>query len=166
MTPASSDAHEHDRASDSGAEAVQLQTLCAGRMPLAVASLPDASSSDAMRERLDDAGVAPLAGFFGMSLPQGAKVAFVLDDGELRLVDDGNRALLRAPREGLDSSWVAAARAHRGTMFIVLIGADLSADGGADDVGTLIERHARSGDARGAVIGFGEERPSLPLLFG
>lgn len=144
---------------------VQVRTLLAGPMPLLVASVGSEGRSAELRESVSVAGLAPLSAFLGADLPQGAKVGFVVEGPELRLVDERDRVLLRAPRQGLDEAWLDRALAKKGTMFVVAEQLDLSAGEPAGQLVRLLDEQARSHGVIGAIVGVIEERPKLPLLF-
>lgn len=146
-------------------DGVQVRTLLAGPMPLLVASLGDGQRATELREAVIAAGLRSLPGFIGTELPQGARVGFVVEGPELRLVDERDNALMRADRDGLDDAWLDAALAKKGTLFVVVDGLDL---GDREPAGVLAQRldtAARSHGAIGAIVGVVEERPKLPLLF-
>jgi hypothetical protein len=149
----------------SGADAVAVRTLLVAGMPLLVASTPDAGRGPALVAALRDAGVLDLEGFLGRDLPRGARVGFQIDPRELRLVDEREDALLRAPRDGIDADWVAAALRLKGTMLVVVRGGHPDPDLDARALAATIEERARAGQAQGAIVGVAEERLSLPLLF-
>lgn len=147
------------------ADAVQVRTLLAGPLPLLVAALGGGSRSVDLRNAVATAGLHPLSGFIGAELPRGAKVGFVVEGAEFRLVDERDDALLRAARSGLDEAWLEAALARKGTLFVVVDGMDLDAAEPAADLAQRIDEQARSGHVIGAIVGVIEERPKLPLLF-
>ena len=145
---------------------VRLRTLLVGDLPLLIASVPSAGPAGQLVDALADRGVPALTGFVGVDLPRGARVGFMIDASELRLVDDREQALLRAPREGLDQGWLEVARRLKGTMTVVVVDLDVGPETPRDDLVRLVDQAARGGSARGAIIGVAEERPVLPLLFG
>ncbi len=153
------DVDEHGRG-----QGVQVRTLLVGGMPLLVAS--SRSEDEQLRERVVAAGVEPLDAFVGRELPRGARVGFVVDDTELRLVDERDTTLLRAAREGLDSGWFDRARQLKGTMLVLVRARDLAPLHDERSMARLLDDAASDGDAWGAVVGFGEQRPSLPLMIG
>ncbi len=149
----------------SGADAVALRSLLVAGMPLLVASVPDVGRGPQLLATLREAGVAELAGFLGRELPRGARVGFQLDRQELRLVDEREEALLRAPRPGVDAEWTQAALRLKGTMLVVLRGGHPDPDLDARQLATTIEERSQSGQAFGAIVGVAEERLSLPMVF-
>ncbi len=151
--------------SGEAADGVQLRTLLAGPMPLLVASIAGQGRPAELRDVLAAAGLSPLSGFIGADLPRGAKVGFVIEGSEFRLVDESDNALLRAARSGLDEAWLGAALAKKGTMFVVVDGMDLSDQQPAPELARELDERARSGTVIGAIVGVIEERPKLPLLF-
>jgi hypothetical protein len=151
--------------SGAGADAVHLRMLVVGGLPLLVAGVGDQGRGAQLRERLDDAGLVALDRFVGADLPRGARVGFVLDTQELRLVDERDDALLRAPRSGVDAAWLAAARRLKGTMTVVATGLEVDATTPPPELARRIDQLARDGHVIGAIVGVIEERPSLPLLF-
>lgn len=146
-------------------DAVALRTLLVAGMPLLVASVPETGRGPTLVAALRDAGVTDLEGFLGRDLPRGARVGFQVDRRELRLVDEREDALLKAPRVGLDADWVAAALRLKGTMLVVLRGGHPDPDLDARTLAATIEERARTGQALGAIVGVAEERLSLPLVF-
>jgi hypothetical protein len=147
------------------ADGVAVRTLVVRELPLLVASIGEAGRGPLLLTALEERGVVALRGFLGAPLPQGAKVGFMLDRDELKLVDDRDDTLLRAPRSGIDDGWLEHARRLRGTMTVVLRGPapDPSLEPGA--LARLCDERAGEGNAWGAIIGVAEERPSLPLIF-
>ncbi len=146
-------------------DGVQVRTLLAGPMPLLVASVGTEGRSAELRAAVAAAGLTPLAGFLGADLPRGAKVGFVVEGPELRLVDERDNARLRAPREGLDEAWLERALAKKGTMFVVAERLDLSDQEPAGSLAHRLDELAGAGGVIGAIVGVIEERPKLPLLF-
>jgi hypothetical protein len=149
----------------SGDDGVAIRTLVVGGLPLLVAGVGDAGRGPQLRAALEERGVAALASFVGAELPRGAQVGFMLGTSELRLVDDRDDTMLRAAREGLDEGWLAAARRLKGTMTVVVRGASPAPELTASELAAVVDERARDGDAWGAIVGFAEERMSLPLLF-
>lgn len=147
------------------ADGVQVRTLLAGPLPLLVASLGDGQRATELREAVVAAGLRSLPGFIGAELPQGARVGFVLEGPELRLVDERDDALLRADRSGLDDAWLDAALTKKGTMFVVVDGLDLGDREPAGALARRLDAAARADEVIGAIVGVVEERPKLPLLF-
>lgn len=146
-------------------DGVALRSLLAGGLPLLVASLTEHGRAPRLHAALVEAGLEPLAGFIGHDLPRGARVGFQLDTQELRLVDEREDTLLRAPREGLDAGWVAAAKRLKGTMVVVLSGGHPDPELTPRALATTVDERAQQGQALGAIIGVVEERPGLPLVF-
>lgn len=146
-------------------EGIALRSLVAGPQPLLVASAGYEGRAGQLRSALDAAGLQRLDSFLGSSLPKGAKVGFVVTQEEVRLVDERDDALLRAPREGFSSEWLEAATRLRGTMFVVVEGMDLSPETPMAQLARQLDETARDQGLVGAVVGVVEERPTLPLLF-
>lgn len=146
-------------------DGVAVRTLVAGGLPLLVAGVGDVGRGPQLREALQERGLTALPRFLGVELPRGAQVGFMLGSSELRLVDDRDDTLLRAAREGLDADWLAATRRLKGTMTVVVRGAAPAPDLAAAELAAMIDERARSGDAWGAIVGFAEDRMTLPLLF-
>jgi hypothetical protein len=146
-------------------EGIALRSLAAGPQPLLVASVGHEGRAGQLRAALDAAGLRQLDSFLGSSLPKGAKVGFVVTQDEVRLVDERDDALLRAPRDGFSSEWLEAATRLRGTMFVVAEGIDLSPETPLVQLARDLDGIARDDGLVGAVVGVVEERPTLPLLF-
>jgi hypothetical protein len=141
-------------------------------LPMVVVDLetPDAVDApvllqDNLFRTLVDRGLAVLPRFFGLSLPQGARVGFTLTDDELRLEDEQETRLLRVPRDGVDPAWLAAAKRLRGTML--LVGRDLGVDPDQSpgDLCQLLEASSRQQRVAGAIVGVAEPVQGLPLIF-
>ncbi len=143
---------------------VGVRTVTLGGLPLLVAAVPSTGSGGVLLDHVAEHGLAVLPSVSGIELPRGARLGFVVDRTELRLVDEQDATLLRAPREGLDAAWLDAALRLRGTMTV--LGRDVEVD--ADlDVATLVARldaAAAEGRVLGAIVGLLEERPTLPLF--
>lgn len=148
-----------------GDDAVHLRFLLARGLPLLVAAVQDVGRGAALLTALDERDLPPIERFLGVDLARGAKVGFTVDAGQLRLVDEQDATLLRAPRAAIDADWFAAARRMRGTMLVVLRDDVLAPDEEPAVLAARIDAAARAGRARGAVVGVVEERPNLPLLF-
>lgn len=147
-------------------EGIALRSLVAGPQPLLVASVGHEGRAGQLRAALDAAGLRQLDSFLGSSLPKGAKVGFVVTQDEVRLVDERDDALLRAPRDGFSSEWLEAATRLRGTMFVVAEpGIDLSPETPLPELARGLDDAAKEDGLVGAIIGVMEERPTLPLLF-
>lgn len=146
-------------------DGVALRSLRVGPMPLLVASVTAHGRGPLLLAALADADLPELEGFLGAELPRGAKVGFQLDGRELRLVDEREDALLRAPRGGLDAGWVEAAIRLKGTILVVLTGGHPDPELAPKDLAATVDLRARDGAARGAIVGVLEERTSLPLVF-
>jgi hypothetical protein len=145
---------------------IHLRQLVAGGLPLLVAGVGETGSGKRLADALAARGLEPLEAFLGADLPRGARVGFVLDANELRLVDDRDDALMRTPRAGVDGAWLAAALRLRGTMVVVVSGLHVTGETAPKDVAEAVDAAARAGRTIGAIVGVAEERPSLPLLFG
>jgi hypothetical protein len=148
------------------ADGVQVRFLLVRELPLLVASVPDEGRGPELYTALVERGLVELPAFLGVDLPRGVRVGFVVDGDELRLVDERDATLLRAPRAGVDPGWLEAARRLKGTMTVVLRDVDLDPDEAPRDLANRIEVEARQGRTLGAIVGLVEERPQLPLLFG
>lgn len=146
-------------------DAVELRFFVVRELPLVVAGVPRSGRGAALTSALAERGLDPLPGFMGVELPRGARVGFVLDADELRLVDDRDDTLLRAPRGDIDPSWIASARRLKGTMAVVADRLDVAPEAPAASVARAVDARARAGGALGAVVGVIEERPRLPLVF-
>lgn len=147
------------------ADPVRLRLLVVQGLPLVVVNVRPDGPGAALTSGLAARGLAALSGFLGVDLPRGARVGFVLDAGELRLVDDRDEPLLRAPRDGIDPGWAAAARRLKGTMLVVADLGDLDPDAPVAEVAQAVDLQARAGRTIGAIVGVVEERPRLPLVF-
>jgi hypothetical protein len=146
-------------------DGVAVRTVTLAGMPLLAAAVPSGGRGATLLDAVTERGLLALPAVSGVDLPRGARVGFSVDRDELRIVDEQDATLLRAPRQGLDERWLEAARRLRGTM--VVLGRDVELD--ADlDVATIVARFdeaAADGRVVGAIIGLVEERPTLPLFF-
>jgi hypothetical protein len=145
-------------------DGIALRSLVAGALPLLVAAAGFEGRAGELRAALDAAGLVRLDGFLGAELPRGARVGFVIAGGEVRLVDERDDALLRAPREGFAEDWLEAATRMRGTMFVVADGIDPRPETPVDELARVLHATAQDGGVIGAIVGVVEERPSLPLI--
>ena len=148
-----------------GGDGVALRTLVVGGLPLLVAVVADHGRGPRLWSTLHDAGLLELPAFIGYELPKGARVGFSLDGDELKLKDESDDTLLRAPRPGLDEGWVEAARRLKGTMTVVISGVTPEPDLPGRELAAVVDERARAGSALGAIVGVVEERPGLPLIF-
>ena len=145
---------------------VRLRTLVVGDLPLLVASVARVGTGARLADALADRGVPELPGFLGVELPRGARVGFLIDASEMRLVDEHETTLLRVPRRGLDREWIEAARRLRGTMTVLAVDLEFGPETGPDELVRHLETAAREGRTRGAIVGVAEDRPTLPLMLG
>jgi hypothetical protein len=146
-------------------DGVQVRFLLARALPLLVASVPEEGRGPELYTALLERGLVELPAFLGVELPRGVRVGFVIDADELRLVDERDATLLRAPRAGVDPEWLEAAKRLKGTMTVVLRDVELDPDEAPRDLATRIDAEAQRGRSLGAIVGLVEERPQLPLLF-
>lgn len=145
--------------------AIGLRTLTLGQLPLLAVGVPTgAAGGDQLLTAVQERGLAPLDGLVGVELPRGARVGFVVDGQELRLRDEADTTLLRAPREGLADDWLEAARRLKGTMAVVASDVEVDDDGRDEPLVSTLDAAARAGRVVGAIVGLVEERPTLPLL--
>jgi hypothetical protein len=112
-----------------------------------------------------DNGLLVLPGFYGVELPKGARVGWMLDDQHLAMQDELETTLLRVPRPAVDPVWEAAALRLRGTM--TLIGWNLGADPDQTpkELCDLLDAAACAGRLAGAIVGVAERKVGLPLFF-
>jgi hypothetical protein len=147
-------------------DGVAIRTLVVRDLPLLVAAVGERGRGPQLCDALHDRGLQPLERFIGTQLPRGARVGFMLDANELRLVDDRDDALLRAPRSGIDAAWLEASVRLKGTMTVLVRGETPAPDLDPAALAERLDRDARAGVAWGAIVGVAEERPTLPLVFG
>lgn len=143
-----------------------LRTTLVQGLPLVALDLAEGGLAAEVLTALEGAGLVALPGFVGVELPRGARIAVHVVEDELRLVDEAEVVLLRAPRPGLDPGWSRRARELRGTMFVVTTGLDLAPLEGESDLVAALEVSARDGRALGAIVGMHDEPRRLPLVFG
>lgn len=146
-------------------DAVHVRFLLARDLPLVVAAVADEGRGTELLTALEERGLVALPGFFGVELPRGVRVAFHLDAEQLRLLDDRETVLLRAPRAEVDPDWVQAAKRLTGTMLLMLRDDELDPDEAPRELAERADIAARDGRALGAIVGVAEERQSLPLFF-
>lgn len=151
---------------DPGADdGVALRTLLVGELPLLVAAVGESGRGPRLHATLAEAGLMPLPAFLDHDLAKGARVGFQLDATELRLKDEQDDTLLRAPRDGLDQGWLDGAARLKGTMTVAVAGPAPDLEVAPAQVVTTVDQRARAGQVIGAIVGVVEERPSLPLIF-
>jgi hypothetical protein len=143
---------------------VAVRTVTLGGMPLLVAAVPSGGAGDLLLDAVAERGLATLPALTGVELPRGARVGFSVDRTELRLVDEQDATLLRAPRAGLDAGWLEAARRLKGTMAVLARDLELDADLAVAEIVARLDAAASEGRVLGAIIGLVEERPTLPLF--
>ncbi len=144
---------------------VEVRFLLARGLPLLVAAVGDEGRGAELATALLERGLVELPAFLGVSLPHGARVGFVVDDDELRLVDERETVLLRAPRAGVDAPWLEAALGLKGTMTVVVRDLDMDPDEPPRSLAERVDAGARDGRAIGAIVGVSEDRPTLPLWY-
>jgi hypothetical protein len=71
---------------------------------------------------------------------------------------------MRAPSESVDEAWLEEARRLQGTMFVAVRGLELDPDQTPRELAHDLDAQAREGGVMGGIVGFAEERPTLPLL--
>jgi hypothetical protein len=147
-------------------DGVQVRFLLVRGLPLLVASVPDEGRGPELYTALLERGLVELPSFLGVDLPRGVRVGFVVDGEQLRLVDERDDTLLRAPRAGVDPDWLEAAKRLKGSMTVVLRDVELDPDEAPRTLADRIDEQAKQGRTLGAIVGLVEERPQLPLLFG
>jgi hypothetical protein len=147
-------------------DGVQVRFLLVRGLPLLVASIPEEGRGPELYTALLERGLVELPSFLGVDLPRGVRVGFVVDGEQLRLVDERDDTLLRAPRAGVDPDWLVAAKRLKGSMTVVLRDVELDPDEAPRDLADRIDGQAKQGRTLGAIVGLVEERPQLPLLFG
>lgn len=154
-----------DGASVTGDDGVAVRTLVAGGLPLLVAGIGGTGRGPRLHAALRAAGLTDLDRFLGADLPRGAKVGFQVDAQEVRLVDEREDVLLRAPRSGFDPDWGEAAIRLRGTMVVAVQGPIPGPEVTPRRVAEVLDEQAQAGTAIGAIVGVVEQRVGLPLLF-
>jgi len=155
----------HRHAEVTGDDGVAIHTLLAGDLPLLVAGIAPSGRGPRLQAALRAAGLADLDRFLGVDLPRGAKVGFQVDAREVRLVDEREDVLLRAPRSGFDPGWCEAATRLKGTMMVALQGPAPGPELAPRRVAEVLDEQARAGVAIGAIVGVVAQRLGLPLLF-
>ena len=143
---------------------VGVRTVLVGGMPLLLAGVPSEGVTAELLATVAEAGLTPLTAVTGVDLPRGAALGFAVDTSELRLVDATDATAAAGAAGGLDAGWLEAARRMRGTMTVVVRDGVVDADSTAAELAarsTCRGRRARAGP----IVGFVEERPTLPLLF-
>lgn len=143
---------------------VGVRFLVVRSLPLLVAGLDEDGDGGELAGALVSRGLVEIPRFLGVDLPRGAQLGFSLTPAELRLVDDQDNALMRAPREAVDEAWLEEARRLQGTMFVAGRGLELDPDQTPRELAHQLDDHARQGRLMGGIVGFAEERPTLPLL--
>jgi hypothetical protein len=144
---------------------IGVRTLTLAGMPMLVADLPGDPASRLIHAALLGAGLTVLSGLFGVDFPRGARVGVQLEGAEVRLVDESDTTLLRLSRTGLSPTWIESAVRLKGTMLVVVSGADIAAFDDERALGDALELFGRDGGLIGAIVGVHDRRPRLPLLF-
>ena len=143
---------------------VGVRFLVVRSLPLLVAGLDEHDDGGRLADALVSRGLVEIPRFLGVDLPRGAQLGFSLTATELRLVDEQDDTLMRAPREAVDEAWLEEARRLQGTMFVAVRGLELDPDQTPRDLAHALDEQARAGSVMGGIVGFAEERPTLPLL--
>jgi hypothetical protein len=143
---------------------VGVRTVTLGGLPLLVAAVPSDGPGGQLLDHVADRGLVALPGVTGVELPRGARLGFVVDRSELRLVDEQDATLLRAPRDGLDPAWLQAALRLKGTMTVLGRDVEVDADLAVGELVGRLDAAAAEGRVLGAIVGLLEERPTLPLF--
>ena len=143
---------------------VGVRFLVVRSLPLLVAGLDEHDDGGRLADALVSRGLVEIPRFLGVDLPRGAQLGFSLTVTELRLVDEQDDTLMRAPREAVDEAWMEEARRLQGTMFVAVRGLELDPDQTPRELAHDLDKQAREGGVMGGIVGFVEERPTLPLL--
>ena len=143
---------------------VGVRFLVVRSLPLLVAGLDEHDDGGRLADALVSRGLVEIPRFLGVDLPRGAQLGFSLTGTELRLVDEQDDTLMRAPREAVDEAWLEEARRLQGTMFVAVRDLELDPDQTPRDLAHDLDAQARRGGVMGGIVGFAEERPTLPLL--
>ncbi|MCC5949406.1 MAG: hypothetical protein JJT89_13235 [Nitriliruptoraceae bacterium] len=154
-----------DAAEEAMTDGVAIRTMVVRGLPLLVASIDDGARGGQLLEALEERGLPALTGFLGAPLPQGARIGFMLDGTELKLLDERETTLLRARQDGVDQDWLTHARRLKGTMTVVLRGGHPEPTATPPELARICDDRAAAGRAWGAIVGVAEERPSLPMIF-
>lgn len=112
-----------------------------------------------------EAGLLVLPGFYGVDLPRGARVGWMLDDQYLAMQNEQETTLLRVPRPAVDPVWEAAALRLRGTMTVLGWNLGADPDQTPKELCDLLDGAARGGRVAGAIVGVAERAVGLPLFF-
>jgi hypothetical protein len=143
---------------------VGVRTVTLGGLPLLVAAVPSDGPGGQLLDHVAERGLVVLPGVTGVDLPRGARLGFVVDRRELRLLDEEEATILRAPREGLDAGWLDAALRLKGTMTVLGRDIEVDADLTVPELVGRLDAAAADGRVLGAIVGLLEERPTLPLF--
>lgn len=151
-------------------EQVGVRFLVVHDMPLVAVDVRDeqrdrpAARAGGLFQRVTEAGVPVLPGFFGVDLPRGAAVGWTLSPDALTLQDGDGEDLLELPRAALDEQWCRRALQLRGTMFVLATDLGLGPEDDPSDVAHRIDAAARDGRMAAAIVGVVEPRVGLPIF--
>ncbi len=157
---------------DAAPPQVGVRFLVVREMPLVAIDLVEPSPGPTLLldgslfQSATERGLLVLRGFYGVNMPQGARLGFTLRGGELVLEDDGEIALLKLPREAVAIDWVMAAKRMTGSILVVGSMLGLTPDDTPKQVADRIDVAARAGRVAGAIVGVAEPTMRLPMLFG
>lgn len=118
---------------------------------------------DGLYRAVLEGGLVVLERFFGVDLPRGARLGWVVDASELRLESEAGDRLVRVPRGSVDTRWLDAATRLRGTMLVVGHELGLDPDETPAAVAARVEAAARHRQVAAAIVGLGvaDDQPDL-----
>lgn len=153
----------------SDAATAHVRFVLLRELPMVVVDLepPDGSEPVAgpgLFTTLVERGMVVLPRFYGLDLPRGVRVGFTLGPDELRLEDEDETQLLRAPRAAIPPAWEEAAKRLKGTMLLVGRSLGLDPDESSQALCDRLELSSREDRVAGAIVGVAEPTATLPLI--
>lgn len=111
---------------------------------------------DGLYRSLLESGLVVLEQFFGVEMPRGARLGWVVEPDEMRLESEAGERLLRIGRASIDTEWLDVALGLRGTMLVAGHELGLDPDDTPGQAAHRIDRAARARRVAAAIVGVAE----------